>query len=228
MSPSDTSQALYDKERHKGDWKGKKEIEGGIEREIETEHPLCVYSCVNQQGLWRQQKTHACDRVLLNNKEYLCPCGSGLSGCEMKITPHTGLIYFNQIWPKPDKCWILNSTSLLINSLCPPSIPASWIKLSCVTRPSSSQPSMEEKSFSPPKTIKVTFALCHVRSCSSETLQEVASLSALHNAYPQPWAPFSWHFPQNECLRSQWICCFIHFSFWFYIFNTCSTDLNFI
>lgn len=126
MSPSDTSQALYDKERHKGDWKGKKEIEGGIEREIETEHPLCVYSCVNQQGLWWQHRTHACDRVLLNNKEYLCPCGSGLSGCEMKITPHTGLIYFNQIWPKPDKCWIppLCSSILCVLRPLPPSLQA--------------------------------------------------------------------------------------------------------
>lgn len=152
MSPSDTSQALYDKERHKGDWKGKKEIEGGIEREIKTEHPLCVYSCVNQQGLWWQQRTYACDRVLLNNKEYLCPCGLGLSGCQMKITPHTGLIYFNQIWAKPDKCSIppLRSSILCVLRPLPPSLQAELSSLVSLT-PLPHSPAWMKSNFLPLK-----------------------------------------------------------------------------
>lgn len=91
----------------------------------------------------------------------LCLCSAGLSGCLMKITPHTGLIYFNQIWPKPDKCSIPPLCSSILCPLClrlPPSCRLNPALL-CHSSPLVLTASQDEKSFSPHKTIKVTFSL---------------------------------------------------------------------
>lgn len=121
---------------------------------------VCFY--IHQEGLWLQRGHSG---ALLNDEECLCQCSSGLSGCLMKITPHPGLQYFNQIWGEPDKCWI----AALCSSLCPPLIPAGWIKPSCVTHSSSSRPSMDEKDiFFSLKPIKVTASLRHIWFCSSQ------------------------------------------------------------
>lgn len=144
MSPSDADQALCDEERHEGDWRRETRGEGGrvwkekLEKSILS--VLISRDCDGSRG-------HAAVIESCWITKNLCLCSSGLSGCLMKITPHTGLIYFNQIWPKPDKCSIPPLRSSILCPL-PPSLlhPAGWIKLSCVTRrPSSSQPAAMKK-----------------------------------------------------------------------------------
>lgn len=123
----------------------------------------------------------------------------------MEITPHTGLIYFNQKWPEPDKRLIPPLRSSIPVSSAPSLPPSRGFGLiSLVThRTSSSQAAIRRTASSPWNHQGQCRILIHDKPSGELSPWTYIHFSA-RSSGNSPCCPFPWHFPWNEKTLTSW------------------------